>query len=138
MNLIFCLFSCLIIYRYVKSFLFVKNILKIKPLFLEKENENENEKEKEGKFSSGCDERYELQNVTDTMEKKKEFVKNLEKLALLNLLYDDTMPIFNKLYFIEESIFFDNINIKNNIMKKVINVYNLTSGGLLKEWDFKF
>lgn len=136
---------------YTKSFLFYKPKLFKPYIFLfentnESENISENEtkkiniksksKNKNSKKSSGCDERYEFQNqnITEIIEFKREYLKTMEFFYLLNLLYDDSLPIFNKIYFIEENIFLNKMFEKKN----VINEYNVTSGGLFKDWDFKF
>ena len=133
----------------INSFLFYKQKLFKPYIFLfentnvnENENANENIKiniksksrNKNNKKTSGCDERPFFENITEIMEFKKEYSKNLAYFHLLNLLYDDTVPIFNKIYFIEENIFLNRMFDKKNI----VHDYNITSGGLFKDWDFKF
>jgi len=115
---------------YTNSFLFYKPKL-FKPYIFLFKNEKE---DKNYKKSSGCDERYNFQNITEIIEFKREYLKTMEFFYLLNLLYDDSLSIFNKIYFIEENIFLNKMFEKKN----VINEYNVTSGGLFKDWDFKF
>ena len=129
MNRIIFLYFCLISY-YVKSFLFIKKNFKFQPLFIKKERNRP-----KNKYSSGCDERYDFENITEILHFKNNFSRNMEFLFLLNLLYDDSMPIFNKLFFIEENIFLEN---KFKQKKTTIHNNNLTMGGLLKHWDFEF
>jgi len=91
------------------------------------------------KKTSGCDERYDkTTNYTSLIDFRIQYSKKLSLFYLLKILENKNISNNNKVDFIQNNLFLNDLYFDSNKNKTSFYSYNIYSGGLLNDWDFDF